>query len=131
MSENELNKHKVSDLIAFIKNGNLSMVHGLIQHFRLGRSVTLLRGCTDEFNFGKHGGEVKKVSMSNWNPVLLSIAFKKVEILRYLINDLRISLATSGTSPDSQVVDVRFSLQVAAAFHDLPTLVELWGGVQK
>jgi hypothetical protein len=90
-----------------------------------------LRGCTDEFNFGKHGGEVKKVSMSNWNPVLLSIAFKKVEILRYLINDLRISLATSGTSPDSQVVDVRFSLQVAAAFHDLPTLVELWGGVQK
>ena len=130
VSEAELNKHKVTDLLAFIKSGNLSMVHGLIQHFRLGRSVTLLRGSQDEFSFGKHGGEVKKVSMANWNPVLLAIAFKKVEVLRYLLNDLRISLATAGTSPDSQV-DVRFALQLAAAFHDLPTLVELWGGLQK
>ena len=30
VSEAELNKHKVTDLLAFIKSGNLSMVHGLI-----------------------------------------------------------------------------------------------------
>ncbi len=85
------------------------MVHGLINHFHLGRSVTQLNGLADEFSFGKHGGEVKKVSMANWNPVLLAIAFKKVEILNYLINDMRIPLATTAGSPDG-TVDVRFAL---------------------
>jgi hypothetical protein len=127
VTDAELNKHKVSDIMAFIKNGNLAMVHGLIKHYRLGRSVILLRGSSDEFTFGKHGGEVQKVSMTNWNPVLLSIAYKKVEILRYLINELKISLSTSAINPDNSG-DTTFALRLASAFHDLPTLVELWGG---
>jgi hypothetical protein len=109
VSEAELSKHKVSDLIAFIKNGNLSMVHGLINHFRLARSVTQVRGSSDEFTFGKHGGQQGKVSMANWNPVLLAIGYKKVDILRYLINELKISLSTSATAPDASV-DARYAL---------------------
>jgi len=62
-------------LIAFIKSGDLSMVYGLLENFRLGRSLTLLRGCTEEFEFGKYGGETSKVSMSTWNPLLLAIGF--------------------------------------------------------
>ena len=92
VSENELSKHKVTDLVAFVKNGNLAMVHGIVQHFRLGRSVVLIKGSSDEFTFGKHGGEVSKVSMANWNPILLAIAYKKVEILKYFLNDLKISV---------------------------------------
>jgi hypothetical protein len=61
------------------------MVHGLVQYFRLGRSVVLVRGSTDEFTFGKGG---QKVSTSNWNPLLIAIANKQLNIVRYFLNEL-------------------------------------------
>jgi len=41
----------------------------------------LLKGCTEEFAMSK----TEKVSMAEWNPLLLAIAFKKVEIVRYFL----------------------------------------------
>ena len=40
--ESELKKHKVRDILGFVKAGNLAMVHGLIQYHGLGQSVMLL-----------------------------------------------------------------------------------------
>jgi len=34
--ESELRKHKVKDILGFIKSGNLSMVHGLITYYGIG-----------------------------------------------------------------------------------------------
>lgn len=80
MSTAELQKHKkVSDILGFIKAGNLKMVHGLIKFHQLDQSVMLLRGFQDEFAFAK--GE--KLSMKEWNPLLIAIAFKRLEIVRY------------------------------------------------
>ena len=67
----QLMKQKVSDIIGFVKAGNLPMVHGLVSHFNIQQSVVLLKGSSDEFQMGKAG---KKVSMASWNPVLLAIA---------------------------------------------------------
>lgn len=37
ISESELQKHKkVSDILGFVKSGNLPMVHGLIKYHKLG-----------------------------------------------------------------------------------------------
>jgi hypothetical protein len=42
--ESELVKHKVGDILSFIKTGSLPMVDGLIQHHKLGLAVMLLAG---------------------------------------------------------------------------------------
>ena len=34
----------------------------------------------------------EKVSMNEWNPLLVAIAFKKIDIVRYLINELQVSV---------------------------------------
>ena len=78
--ESELKKHKVSDIIGFIKSGNLNMVHALITYYKLGQSVLLLRR-DDEFSFTK----TEKISMADWNPLLVAIAYKKLDIVRYFL----------------------------------------------
>jgi len=78
--EAELKKHKASDIIGFIKSGNLNMVHGLITYYKLGQSVLLLRR-DDEFHMTK----TEKVSMADWNPLLVAIANKKLDIVRYFL----------------------------------------------
>ena len=40
----ELAKHKPNAILGFIKSGNLPMVHGLIKHYNLDKSVILLTG---------------------------------------------------------------------------------------
>lgn len=49
MPEAELKKHKVGDIPGFIKAGNISMVHGLVQYYGLGQSLLLLKGIQEEF----------------------------------------------------------------------------------
>jgi len=37
--------------------------------------------------------------MIDWNPLLIAIAFKRVEIVRYLIHDLKISARLATKDP--------------------------------
>lgn len=80
MSQSELEKHKKAiDILGFVKSGALPMVHGLIKHFNLGQAVLLVKGFGEEFHMTK----TEKVSMAEWNPFLIAVAFKKLEIVRY------------------------------------------------
>lgn len=40
----ELEKHKVGDILSFVKTGNLNMIDALINHHKLGLAVMLLNG---------------------------------------------------------------------------------------
>lgn len=92
--EAELKKHKVRDIMAFIKAGNLPMVHGLVNYFGIGHGVVAMRGIAEDFVINK-----QKVKMSEWNPVLLAVAFKRVEIVRYFVHDLKISMRVALRDP--------------------------------
>jgi hypothetical protein len=60
VKEDDLKKHKAQDILGYVKSGNLPMVHGLINYYRLGQAVMLLSGHADEFAMTK----TEKVSMS-------------------------------------------------------------------
>jgi hypothetical protein len=53
IEESELQKHKPSDILSFIKTGNLSMVIGLIKYYKLENAFILLKGHQDDFLFNK------------------------------------------------------------------------------
>ena len=57
------------------------MVHGLITYHKLGLNYIVLTGLQDDYAFGKDD----KVSMMNWNPLLIAIAFKRLDIVRYFL----------------------------------------------
>ena len=78
--------------MSFVKQGNLQMINGLIKHFDLGPGILLLKGCSDEIQMGK----TKKESMAEWNPFLTAIAFKQIEVVRYFLHELNISLRIAG-----------------------------------
>ena len=42
-----------------------------------------------------------KISMSNWNPFLIAIAFKRIDVVRYFLHDLKISLRKAGRKPNA------------------------------
>jgi len=72
--------------------------------------------------------------MSEWNPLLLAIAFKKLDIVRYFTSELNISIRQAGKKPanesdlsEDQLLDSQiFSLTLAIANKDLPMFSELW-----
>ena len=104
--EAQLQKHKVADIMAFVKTGNLAMVSGLVNYHRLGRGVVLIRGSpTDEV---KVNGE--KVLTGQWNPLLVAIANKKLDIVKYFLEELSISISLFGLNPSVQVSDASFAL---------------------
>jgi hypothetical protein len=37
--------------------------------------------------------------MEEWNPLLVAIAFKKLDIVRYFLEDMSLGLALAGKSP--------------------------------
>jgi hypothetical protein len=47
--------------------------------------------------------------MTQWNPLLVAVSGKKIDIVRYLLNDLHLSLSTAGSAPDGSL-DARFAL---------------------
>lgn len=49
----ELSKHKVADIMGFVKAGNLSMVFGLIDNNGLGMNALSLSGLKEEFTIAK------------------------------------------------------------------------------
>jgi hypothetical protein len=82
--------------MGFVKSGNLPMLKALVEEYKLGMSVILLKGCSDQFNFSP----TENMSMKDWNPLLVAIAFKRVEIVRYLLQDLKISFRHASRDPD-------------------------------
>eukprot|EP00347_Sterkiella_histriomuscorum_P007709 403347865 len=132
IDHSELEKHKPSDILSFIKTGNLSMVVGLIKHFRLEHSFVLLKGHQDDFLFNKT--PQGKVSMANWNPVLLAIAYKKLDILRYFTSDLNVAIRHTTQEPEieksffpeDQEAQEAFGLMLAIANKDAKTFSALW-----
>lgn len=72
------------------------MVHGLITHYNLGLGVMSLKGLVFDFTVNN-----EKISTSEWNPLLVAIAFKQTEIVRYLLDDLHVSLINLGRVPNS------------------------------
>jgi hypothetical protein len=78
-----------------VKSGNLTMVHNLIRYHKLGMAVLTVKGFTEEFPMTK----TEKVSMAEWNPLLLAIAFKRLDIVRYLTSELSISVRHAGSRP--------------------------------
>jgi len=81
VSESELLKQKVSNIFGFVRSGNLPMVNGIINHYKLGQAVMTLRGFQEEFAISK----TEKVSMAEWNPFLVAVAFKRLDIVRYFV----------------------------------------------
>lgn len=106
------------------------MVNGLIKYYKLGQEVLLLKGSTDEFALTKNG---EKISMSEWNPLLIAIAFKKIEIVRYFLGTWTLPIRFAGKKSTvelaQQAVDPEgeiFSLKIAVANKDHAMLEELW-----
>jgi hypothetical protein len=71
-------------------------------------SVMYLKGCPDEFTISKN--PVKRVSMKEWNPMLISIAFKRVDIVRYLIQDLKVSYRLATMDPQVEPLPAQASI---------------------
>jgi hypothetical protein len=67
-------KYKESDIIGFVKGGNIAMVHSLIKHYKLGVGAMNLRGPADSFTLSKD----QVVSTEDWNPLLHAIAANKL-----------------------------------------------------
>jgi hypothetical protein len=71
--------------------------------------------------------------MSNWNPLLIAIAFKRLDIVRYFLQDC--ALRHDGKKPgvdghkslDELAEQQIFSLTIAINNKDLKMFKELWG----
>lgn len=68
----------------------------------------ILRGSTDEFTVTKNPPQ--KYPMKEWNPLLLAIAYKRVEIVRYLIQDLKVSFRMGTRDPTIEQIPVKFNV---------------------
>jgi hypothetical protein len=93
----DLQSHKIKDIVGFIKAGNLPMVKALVEYYELGISVILLKGDGgDEFVFDRN----HKLDMTTWNPLLIAIAYKRLDIVRFMLQDLHISFKHAARDPD-------------------------------
>ena len=59
------------------------MVHNLLRYHKLGQNIIHMKGNTEEFAMTK----TDKVKMDDWNPLLVAIAFKKLDLVRYFLED--------------------------------------------
>jgi hypothetical protein len=69
----------------------------------------IIRGCTDDFVLSK-SHPPQKISMKDWNPFLLAIAFKRVEIVKYLIQDLKVSSKLATRDPTIEQIPAHASI---------------------
>jgi hypothetical protein len=130
IAESELKKHKIDAIVGFVKTGNISMVHGLTEYYKLGKGILNVRGDNEEVKVASND----KTTSKDFNPFLIAVAHRRVEIVRYLINDLKISVRMAGKDPradgpgsaadaaDQQI----FSLKIAIANRDQAMFDELW-----
>jgi len=93
-----------------------------------------MRGFPGDFTIDK-----ERFKLADWNPLLLAVAFKRVDIVRYFVNELKISLRLALRDPQApaltehaalgtttSAVDDIFGLRLAVANRDMPMLQELW-----
>lgn len=71
------------------------MVNGLIHYHKVEATFLSLTGSSEEFSFSK----TDKVKIADWNPLLVAIAFKKIEIVKYFLYDLNASIRVFGSKP--------------------------------
>ena len=71
------------------------MVHGLLKYNNIEYPI-MLRGL-DEVHSAP---PAEDQNMKEWNPLLVAIANKKLEVVRYLLNDSNVSLKMAGCRPD-------------------------------
>lgn len=73
--------------------------------------------------------------MANWNPVLLAIAYKKLDILRYFTSELNVGIRHTTQEPEGDSTQFAqedfeakeaFSLMIAIANKDIKTFNALW-----
>lgn len=89
-----------------------------------------LKGSQEEFSLSK----TEKVSMAEWNPFLVAVAFKKLDIVRYFVQQLKISVRAFGRSAtDEQELTAEqnveaqlFAITLAIANKDAVMFSELW-----
>jgi len=74
------------------------MVHGLTEYFKLGKGILNLRGDPEEIKLPLND----KANAKDFNPFLVAVLHKRIDIVRYLINDLKISVRMAGKSPDAE-----------------------------
>jgi hypothetical protein len=106
------------------------MVHGLIRYHKLGQAVLLLKGFKEDFAFTK----TDKQSMAEWNPLLLAVAFKRLEIVRYFVHELRLPIRIAGNKSgqnygeqeEDLITNEMFALTLAITNKDTNMLQELW-----
>ena len=67
----------------------------MIAYHKLGQGVMEVKG----FNEKLEVGQGKVYSLEEWNPLLIAIAYKKTDIVRYLVEDQKVSLRLFGASP--------------------------------
>lgn len=90
----------------------------------------LLQGMTDEFKLDAR----EKISTADWNPLLLAIGYKKLEIVRYLVQELHVSVRQWTRKPntpfslnDDEFIDTQmFAFKLIIANKDVAMLKELW-----
>ena len=129
--EKQFEHVNASHIQVFIKQGKLDMVHGIIQHFKLGLSFLNVRGGEETFE-----GLKEKPSYSIWNPLLCAIADNKPDIVRYFIEDMKVSVKNLGRKPGDHGDDWKdpeqraeiqyYCLKIACANQSIQTLEELW-----
>jgi len=62
------------------------MVNGLIKRYNV-EYPSLVRGLKEEFALLK-----EKISTENWNPLHFAVAHKRIDVIKYLVNDIGMSV---------------------------------------
>jgi len=81
--------------MTFIKQGKIEMVNGLIVHNKRATEAMDVRGLDEEFKTSK--GEV--LSMREWKHLIVAIAFKTTPIVKYLLDEQKVSLRLHCSKP--------------------------------
>jgi hypothetical protein len=72
-----LAKSKESDIIGYVKTGNLPMVHALIRHFNLGIGAMNIKAS----GYVVAASETHPQIAGEWNPLLIAIEEQKLDIV--------------------------------------------------
>lgn len=89
----KVNAGRLEDIFGYIKNGNIKMIHALIQANNV-QNLMLLKGHEGVFILNE-----QELSMKEWNPLLVALAYKQSEVLKYLIGNAKLSVRVAGRDP--------------------------------
>ena len=137
MSQNEIANLRLDDLFKYIKDNNIAALNGLIQVNNLDSLVMKRRSDlpTDSKELRKQMPHElvlvypdRKVKTTieihqEWNPLVVAIAHRKAEIVKYFLNNMQVPLRFYGESPKAIFPDDHFfALRVAVSNRDTKIL---------